>query len=163
MKKERNARRKNNENATSNSNDDANAAVPNQQATDSTNPPTTNNKQRNRNQRRNQPKQQENGQSANDANTNTDLAAASTQQSPNADGPTEQGSPDGTDANKEKPKVKRTRDYRRALQKKLRDIEKLKVRRDNGEKLEANQLTSINSEAEIVAKLNSLTVGNVAA
>ena len=43
------------------------------------------------------------------------------------------------------------------LQKKLTDIEKLKVRKANGESLEANQLEKIDKEAELIAEMKKLT------
>lgn len=46
----------------------------------------------------------------------------------------------------------------RTVQQKLRDIAKLKVRRENGENLEANQLSKISSETELVKELNALKV-----
>lgn len=46
----------------------------------------------------------------------------------------------------------------RAVQQKLRDITKLKVRRDNGDNLEVNQLSKIGLEADLVKELNSLKV-----
>ncbi|VDN40699.1 unnamed protein product [Gongylonema pulchrum] len=44
----------------------------------------------------------------------------------------------------------------RALQKKLTDIEKLKARKESGEQLEANQLSKIEREEEIIEELEKL-------
>lgn len=46
----------------------------------------------------------------------------------------------------------------RTVQQKLRDITKLKGRRDNGENLEANQLSKIKMEADLVKELAALKV-----
>lgn len=58
----------------------------------------------------------------------------------------------GTSGDPEKDKRVRT------VQQKLKDIAKLKVRRENGENLEANQLSKIKMEAELVKELSALKV-----
>lgn len=58
----------------------------------------------------------------------------------------------GTSGDPEKDKRIRT------VQQKLKDISKLKVRRENGENLEANQLSKIKMEAELVKELSALKV-----
>lgn len=61
-----------------------------------------------------------------------------------------QRKPEGADLEKDK-RV-------RTVQSKLREITKLKVRRDNGDNLEANQLSKIGMEAELIKELNSMKV-----
>lgn len=46
----------------------------------------------------------------------------------------------------------------RVIQQKLRDIVKLKAKRDNGEGIDANQQSKINTEADLVKELNALKV-----
>lgn len=46
----------------------------------------------------------------------------------------------------------------KTIQKKLQDITKLKARRDNGENLEANQLSKISSEKELITELGGLKI-----
>lgn len=66
-----------------------------------------------------------------------------------------QRKPDGVTATTGDPeKEKRMR----TVQQKLRDITKLKARRENGENLEANQLSKISSETELIKELNALKV-----
>ncbi|XP_055302143.1 eukaryotic translation initiation factor 2A [Sitodiplosis mosellana] len=147
--------------------------------------PTSNNK---RNQRRTprQPNNQNhtNGNSSNiqnisdstptpnsNANTNVNVTNNSNTTLPNEEQPIANGSEaqkrerrprnrqrkseggvGGTLGDPEKDKRMRT------VQQKLRDIAKLKVRRDNGDNLEVNQLSKIGLEAELIKELNSLKV-----
>lgn len=136
----------------------------------------TNNK---RNQRRSRPNNanQMNGNGTSnhnntDANTNVNANANVTVNASN-----EQSSPDAANTqNPDKPKRKpRTRQRKtdgapgsagdsekdkriRTVQQKLKDIAKLKVRRDNGENLESNQLSKISAETELVKELSALKV-----
>lgn len=164
MKKERNARRKNNNEDTTTEQSQPNATQQQQQpqSNQQTQQAQANNKPRNRNQRRPKPNQN-NHENGDDHGANTENAVAQQSQPTGvADGSNQNGADgnggEANSTNKEKPKKNRVRDYRRALQKKLRDIEDLKTRRDNGETLKANQITSINSEADVLQKLNSLNV-----
>lgn len=48
----------------------------------------------------------------------------------------------------------------KAIHKKLQDISRLKVRRDKGENLEANQLSKINLEKELLTEMEGLKITN---
>lgn len=101
------------------------------------------------------------GDSASKNSSNADSNSSANEQS-NADAaeakrssrhrnrPRKSESGQGTSADAEKDK------RIRAVQQKLKDITKLKVRRDNGENLEVNQLAKIKSEAELVKELSAL-------
>lgn len=177
-KKDRNAKRKDGENtikpsaythpANSNEVGDATQAQ-NQSAS------LSNNK---RNQRRTprQPINQNhiNGNGATNHN-NTD-ANPNANDNSNASAPNEQSSPTGDNQEKSK-RERRPRNRQRkpdgapgasgdpekdkrirTVQQKLKDISKLKVRRENGENLEVNQLSKISSEAELIKELTALKV-----
>lgn len=181
-KKERNAKRKDdivrpnsNVNTSANSNEDTNAS----QAQNQTLSSSQNNK---RNQRRTP--RQSNSQihtNGNNSQANFDL---NTTPKPNANNtspsvPIEQSGGDGAETQNSQEKLKRERRPRnrqrkedgvsftgdpekdkrmRTVHQKLRDIEKLKVRREKGDILEANQLSKIGLEAELVKELNALKV-----
>lgn len=179
----RNAKRKENENPKQNTtlNSSANQNATNEegkasQAAQNQVTPTPNNK---RNQRRTprQPNNQNhtNGNGSNAQNntdsTNTPNANANnaTATQPNE----EQPSANGAEAQKRRPRNRQRKseggaggtsgdpekDKRiRTVQQKLRDIAKLKVRRDNGDNLEVNQLSKIGLEADLIKELNSLKV-----
>lgn len=55
-------------------------------------------------------------------------------------------------------KDKQIRTRVRIIQQKLRDINKLKAKRDNGDGVDANQLSKINTEADLVKELHALKV-----
>lgn len=177
-KKDRNAKRKDGENTfkpsvnthPSNANDVGNATQAQNQSTLS-----SNNK---RNQRRT-PRQpnnlnQTNGNGANNynntdanpnANANSNASASNEQSSPENDNQEKlkrerrprnrQRKPDGAPGSAGDPeKDKRIR----TVQQKLKDISKLKVRRENGENLEVNQMSKIKMEAELIKELTALKV-----
>lgn len=181
-KKDRNAKRKETDNTKQNStnsstNEEGNATQAQNQST-----PSANNK---RNQRRQTPRQPNNQNHTNgngngnnngtNSHNNTDSNAKSAapesieQQQANTEGGESQN-------NQEKPKRQRKprnpngrngvatsgdpeKDKRiRTVQQKLRDISKLKARRENGENLEVNQLSKIGMESELVKELNTLKI-----
>lgn len=93
------------------------------------------------------------GSAANDqSNTDSDEARKAKRDSRhrNRQRKSESGSATSGDAEKDK--------RIRIVQQKLKDISKLKVRRENGENLEANQLSKIKMEAELVKELSALKV-----
>lgn len=188
-KKDRNAKRKENENAkqniASNPNPNQNANTTKEEETNSfqTNQnqptPTSSNK---RNQRRT-PRQSNNQNHTNGNNLNIQNSSDSTS-TPNTNANTnnatttskneEQLTANETEAQKRERRPRNRqrksegngtlgeseKDKRmRTVQQKLRDIAKLKVRRDNGDNLEVNQLSKIGLEAELIKELNSLKVG----
>lgn len=149
-------------------------------------PPSTqpNNKQRN-NQRRpsnNQNHSIGNGANANNPNQNNgndSNAKANPNTDPNVSGSAtnEHSNTDSDDARKAKRDGRQRNRQRksesggsgtsgdpekdkriRSVQQKLKDISKLKVRQGNGETLEANQLSKIKMEAELVKELAALKV-----
>lgn len=183
-KKERNAKRKENENPKQNNTSNpnaiasANSNATNEegnvsQATQNQATPTSNNK---RNQRRTprQPNNQNhtNGNGSNDSTT-TQNANANVNNASSTPPNEEQPSANGAEAQK---RERRPRNRQRkseggvtagdpekekrirTVQQKLRDIAKLKARRENGENLEVNQLSKIGLETDLVKELNSLKV-----
>lgn len=119
-----------------------------------------------------------NGANANNQNQNNgndSNAKANPNADPNASG-NEHSNPDSDEARKAKRDGRQRNRQRksesgtgtsgdpekdkriRTVQQKLKDISKLKVRRENGENLEANQLSKIKMEAELVKELSALKV-----
>lgn len=173
-----------NTNTNSNANEESGGRPARAQHNASTAPTQANNKRNNQRTPRpsnnqNQNHSTGNGASANNQN-NGDNSNAKT--SPNAD-PNVSGSPandnpntDSDEARKAKRESKpRNRQRKsesgtgtsgdpekdkriRTVQQKLKDITKLKVRRENGENLEANQLSKIKMEADLVKELSALKV-----
>lgn len=181
-KKDRNAKRKENDNAKQNiaSNQNANTIkeeINSSQTNQNQATPATSNK---RNQRRT-PRQSnnQNHTNGNNSNDSTSTHNANANANVNVNNATiaakneEQPSANGSEAQKRdrRPRNRQRKsegggilgdpekDKRmRTVQQKLRDIAKLKVRRDNGDNLEVNQLSKIGLEAELIKELNSLKV-----
>lgn len=180
-KKERNAKRKENENPkqnnvsnssensnTTNEGGNASQATQNQatpRSNDKRNPRRTPRQPNNQNHTSNGPNTQNNSDFTSTPNADANVNSANEEQS-SANGAEAQkrerkprnrqrkpeGGVGGTSGDPEKEKRIRT------VQQKLRDIAKLKVRRDNGDNLEVNQLSKIGLEADLIKELNSLKV-----
>lgn len=177
-KKDRNAKRKENENAKQNiaSNQNANTTKEESSSSQTNQNQATPTSSSKRNQRRT-PRQSNNQIHTNGNNSSDSMSTSNaninannaTTTSKNEEQPTANGSEaqkrdrrlrnrqrksegSGTLGDSEKDKRMRT------VQQKLRDIAKLKVRRDNGDNLEVNQLSKIGLEAELIKELNTLKV-----
>lgn len=180
-KKERSAKRKDTDNvitrqsANSNTNLTVNSNEEGSQAQDQSTA-SSNNK---RNQRRSprQPNQNHiNGNGTTNHNSTDASTNANTNANVNVSASNEHSSPEAGDTqNQDKSKRERKprnrqrkpdgsaidpeKDKRiRTVQQKLKDISKLKVRRENGENLEVNQLSKIKMEGELVKELSALRV-----
>lgn len=176
-KKDRNAKRKESENPKQNSNASSNEESNATQAQNQS-IPSANNK---RNQKRQTPRQPNNPNQTNGNGTNSHNATE-TNAKPNAVASNDQSAAEGGEIqnNQEKPKRERRNNRNkqrkdgeaatptpadpekvkriRTVQQKLRDIARLKNRRENGENLEVNQLSKIQLEGELVKELDTLKI-----
>lgn len=175
-KKDRNAKRKESENPKQNtnasSNEESNATQAQNQSI-----PSANNK---RNQKRQTPRQPNNPNQTNGNGPNSHNATE-TNAKPNAVASNDQSTAEGGEIqnNEEKPKRERRNNRNkqrkpdgeaatpadpekvkrlRTVQQKLRDIARLKNRRENGENLEVNQLSKIQLEGELIKELDTLKI-----
>lgn len=186
-KKERNTKRKETEptrpggNTNTNSNpiDESGGKARSQNASTPTQSNNRRIQQRTSKQSNNQNHTTGNGASAN--NQNNDDSNSNSKTSPNTDpnfsGTTanEHSNQDSDEARKAKRERQRNKQRKsesgsgaagdpekdkriRTVQQKLKDISKLKVRRDNGENLEVNQLSKIKMECDLVKELSALKV-----
>lgn len=148
LKKNRNGRRKNSEktegeNTTTTNGSNSNNALDRQ--------PTTARRNQTRDFHRpnNQQQPDENNEGG---NGNTDNNRGPSKRRPNRNNRNNQGTAIASTGDPEKDKRAKT------IHKKLQDITKLKARRDKGEILEANQLSKINLEKELLHELESLKI-----
>lgn len=174
-KKDRKTKRKESENVNQNANSNTSTqTIEERNATKAQNQstPTTNNKRIQRRQPDNQ--NQTNGTNSNgNASVNANANDNANANNANASPPNEQANTDRAET-REMRREKRRRNRQavfstflglpekekrmRIVQQKLRDIVKLKVRRDNGDSLHVDQLSKIGLEVELIKELNSLKV-----
>lgn len=182
-KKERNTKRKETENTTkpganANANSNANeenAGKPSRTQQNASTPTQSNNKRNQQRTPRQLNNQNQNHSTGNGANANNqNNGDSNVKASPNTD--PEHSNADLDEARKAKRDSRHRNRQRksesgsgisgdpekdkriRTVQQKLKDIAKLKVRQGNGENLEANQLSKIKMEAELVKELSALKV-----